>query len=428
MKFRIKVWHFLFFLFLVVLLLRISLLLKSYELMMNWMILFFDNPDSVVNLLNFSLVDAFASGILFVILPLLIILFRKKLLFLYSELSFASVILTLLVLTFLFAPLIANQNPDFYNNIGMTKLLPPLSSVKVLHFEEENDHSSSSLEKFLFLRDKVIPGTFNENIEYVDSISAGEEIVYYQNENLHQAEKQNIIYENGTPLVTKNIFWLGTDQFGRDIFTRLIYGARISLLVGFGAVIISLLLGLTFGFLAGYTGGILDTIFSRITDMFLSFPIIILVLLILGLFGNNILSVIVVLGFSGWMSLFKIVKTETLSVKNKNYFISARLLGLTKRRLLTREVLPVIIIPVVVNVIFQFGNVIIAESALSYLGLGLGENYPSWGSMIQSGQEYLSSAWWMIFFPGITLIFTLLAANSFGLSLNKKLNPRLQHD
>jgi peptide/nickel transport system permease protein len=88
--------------------------------------------------------------------------------------------------------------------------------------------------------------------------------------------------------------------------------------------------------------------------------------------------------------------------------------------------LPVIIVPVVVNVVFQFGNVIIAESALSYLGLGLGNNYPSWGSMIQSGQEYLSSAWWMIFFPGITLIFTLLSANSFGILLNRKLNPRLQ--
>jgi peptide/nickel transport system permease protein len=128
------------------------------------------------------------------------------------------------------------------------------------------------------------------------------------------------------------------------------------------------------------------------------------------------------------MSLFKIVKTETLSIKEKNYFISARLLGLKNRQLLIKEVLPVIIVPVVVNVIFQFGNVIIAESALSYLGLGLGENYPSWGSMIQSGQEYLSSAWWMIFFPGITLIFTLLSANSFGVFISRKLNPRLQND
>ena len=193
-------------------------------------------------------------------------------------------------------------------------------------------------------------------------------------------------------------------------------------------LLISLLIGLTFGFLAGYIGGFLDVIFSRFTDMLLSFPIIFLVILILALFGNSLLSVIMVLGFSGWMSLFKIVKTEVLSIKEKNYFISSRLLGLSKRQLLIKEVLPVIIVPVIVNVIFQFGNVIIAESALSYLGLGLGNNHSSWGAMIQSGQEYLSLAWWMIFFPGITLIFTLLSANSFGLSLSRKLNPRLQND
>ncbi|MEJ2272940.1 MAG: ABC transporter permease subunit, partial [Candidatus Bathyarchaeota archaeon] len=128
------------------------------------------------------------------------------------------------------------------------------------------------------------------------------------------------------------------------------------------------------------------------------------------------------------MSLFRVVKTEVLSIKDKNYFISARLLGLSKSKLLIKEVLPVIIVPVVINVIFQFGNVIIAESALSYLGLGLGNNYPSWGSMIQSGQEYLTSAWWMIFSPGITLVFTLLSANSFGMLLNRQMNPHLKND
>ena len=136
------------------------------------------------------------------------------------------------------------------------------------------------------------------------------------------------------PYITKQIFLLGSDQFGRDVLTRLIYGARISLTVGFGSVIISLFIGLTFGFLAGYIGGFLDAAFSRFTDMLLSFPIIFLVVLILALFGNSLLSVIVVLGFSGWISLFKIVKTEVLSIKEKNYFVSSKLLGLTKKQLL----------------------------------------------------------------------------------------------
>jgi peptide/nickel transport system permease protein len=311
----------------------------------------------------------------------------------------------------------------------MTKLLSPLTTKKVLHLKYGgNNKEGSSLEKFLASREKVIKKSFDESIIYIDSISVGEKAIYYQNGIGKEIEKQNLLFKDDKPFVTEQIFPLGSDQFGRDVFTRLIYGARISLLVGLGSVIISLLTGIIFGFLAGYIGGIFDSIFSRVTDMFLAFPIIFLVVLILALFGNSLPAVISILGFAGWMSLFKIVKTEVLSIKDKNYFISARMLGLTKSQLLTKEVLPVIIIPIVVNIIFQFGNVIIAESALSYLGLGLGENYPSWGSMIQSGQEYLSSAWWMIFFPGLTLIFTLLSANSFGISLNRKLNPRLQND
>ncbi len=214
---------------------------------------------------------------------------------------------------------------------------------------------------------------------------SSDKITYYQNGIGKEADRKDLVMQGENPYITKQIFLLGSDQFGRDVLTRIIYGARISLTVGFGSVIISLFIGLTFGFLAGYIGGFLDAAFSRFTDMLLSFPIIFLVILILALFGNSLLSVIVVLGFSGWMSLFKIVKTEVLSIKEKNYFVSSKLLGLTKKQLLLKEVLPVIIVPVIVNIIFQFGNVIIAESALSYLGLGLGNNYPSWGAMIQIG-------------------------------------------
>ncbi len=428
MKFTFKIWHFLFLLWLTILVIRFELLINIYELIFRWTILSFNDSETAFGQLNFDMVDNIVSGKLFIILPILFLLFRNRLSFLNEKLSYASLFLIILTISFLFAPLITNRNPDFYKNIGMTKLLTPLTAIKVLHLkEDEINKGNSPLEKFFASRDKVIKKSFDESIIYIDSINVGKKIIYYQNEIGNEAEKENLVFINDKPFITEQMFLFGSDQFGRDVFTRLIYGARISLLVGFGSVIISLLIGLIFGFLAGYIGGIFDAIFSRITDMFLSFPIIFLVVLILALFGNSLAAVIAILGFAGWMSLFKIVKTEVLSIKDKNYFISARLLGLTKSQLLTREVLPVIIVPVVVNIIFQFGNVIIAESALSYLGLGLGENYPSWGSMIQSGQEYLSSAWWMIFFPGITLIFTLLAANSFGTSLNRKLNPRLQN-
>ncbi len=429
MKNGIKIWHFLLFAWTLMLLLRFELLINTYKLIFSWIVLFFNDSSMALSQLNFDLFDSMFSGTMLIVIPVLSYICRKKLGFFYDKIFPAALFLILLIICFLFAPLISNKNPDFYKNIGTTKLLKPLSSVQILHFQNNsNNKSKNSSEKFFSLRDKVVGKSFNESIQYIDSISIGQKIIYYQNGIGKEADRKDLVMQGENPYITKQLFLLGSDQFGRDVLTRLIYGARISLTVGFGSVIISLLVGLTFGFLSGYIGGFLDTVFSRVTDMLLSFPIIFLVILILALFGNSLLSVIVVLGFSGWMGLFKIVKTEVLSIKEKNYFVSSKLLGLTKKQLLLKEVLPVIIVPVIVNVIFQFGNVIIAESALSYLGLGLGNNYPSWGAMIQSGQEYLSLAWWMIFFPGITLIFTLLSANSFGLSLSRKLNPRLQND
>ena len=429
MKKNFKIWHFLLLVWLVILLVRIELLLGIYKMIFYWGILFFNDPETALKQISFDVFDNILSGLLLIIIPIVFFSFRKKLIFLDSKLSIAAVFSVLLIVCFLIAPVVSNKNPEFYKNIGMTKLLPPLSTVNILHFRGNAiTKGDSPLEKFIVAKNKVVRKTFNETIQYIDSISVDGKIIYYQNESVNEVEKTELILKDNDPVVTTQIFLLGSDQFGRDIFARLIYGARISLFVGLGSVVISLFIGLTFGFLAGYSGGIFDIIFSRITDMFLSFPMIFLIVLVLALFGNSLLSVIIVLGFSGWMSLFKIVKTEVLSIKDKNYFVSARLLGLSKSRLLIKEILPVIIVPVVVNVIFQFGNVIIAESALSYLGLGLGNNYSSWGSMIQSGQEYLSSAWWMIFFPGITLIFTLLSANSFGMLLNRTMNPRLQND
>jgi peptide/nickel transport system permease protein len=197
------------------------------------------------------------------------------------------------------------------------------------------------------------------------------------------------------------------------------------LLVGLGSIIVSFLVGMVLGFIAGYKGGFLDVTINRLAELFLSFPVIYLVILILALFGSSVFSVVLVLGISGWMSLFKIIKTEVVSLKQKEYMITARMIGLNKTQLLFREILPATITPVLVNLVFLFGNVILAEAALSYLGLGTGNLYPSWGAMISSGQEYISKAWWMIAFPGIALVLTLFSVNSAGRKMNKLINPGL---
>jgi peptide/nickel transport system permease protein len=165
---------------------------------------------------------------------------------------------------------------------------------------------------------------------------------------------------------------------------------------------------------------------NRLGEAFLAFPIIILIILLLSLFGNNIFVVVAVLGLAGWVPLFKVVKTEILVIKSKNYFQTSLKLGLSRREILFKEIIPVIRVPLIVNLVFQFANIILAEAALSYLGLGAGVNFPTWGSMISSGQEYIFTAWWLILFPSLSLVALLIAVNYSGERLNLYFNPGLE--
>ena len=427
MKFQPKIWHLLSFFWVIIIILRVELLIDLVVLWVKYFLLFISDFNSAMQLLDFSLFDAILSIKLFIIIPIILFLFRKKDIWLKTRLNFSSLTLIMLLLAFIFAPIITDENPEFQKDLKMTKLLSPLSSVKVLHLNKKENTQKSSLEKFIDYKNKTIKPSYNENIIFVSNIKVKSDHIVYSQKNIQkEISISDVQLKDGIPFVTSKIFILGTDEFGRDIFTRLIYGARISLLVGIGAVVVSLLIGLSFGFIAGFKGGFIDIIFSRLTDLFLAFPIIYFIVLILALFGNSLLSVIIVLGLSGWMSLFKIVKSEVLAEKNKDYIITAGMLGQTNRKILTKEILPVILVPLVVNMVFQFSNVILAESALSYLGLGTGNSYPSWGAMIESGQHYIIKAWWMISFPGLILISTLFSANDFGKRLNETINPGIQ--
>lgn len=340
--------------------------------------------------------------------------------------NFALFTIIVLLYFFFFAPLISNSNPNFQKNIGVTKLLPPFSSVFKISLKEKKIFSNDVLGQFLKRKSETLKNTFDQSIVFADSVKLSGGVIYYQNNISEKINKEDLLTVNGKPLIEKHIFLFGTDEFGRDIFSRLVYGARTSLLVGFGAVIISFILGIFLGFAAGYPGKFIDMILNRFSDVFLAFPVIFLIILILALFGSSLFTVILVLGFSGWMSLFKIVRSEVISIKNKDFFTSAKLAGLSKKDLLLKEILPLILAPVIVNLVFQYGNVILAESALSYLGLGVGNDFPSWGSMINAGQSYLTEAWWMIFSPGAALFLTLFAAYDIGREINLMLNPGLK--
>lgn len=423
---KIKIRHFILLIIALIIIFRFSHLLELSNLFIVVIQSLFLNTESVLTQLNFVLIDNIVSLLLIILLPIIIISSNRVKKLLSQNLRISNSILVILIFCFLFAPLITTQHPDFQKNISVTKLLPPFSSVDYIELNDQSiklDNKNYRLKKLI---DQVIPNSYNESILFIDSIQVDTEIKFYQSGVLFQLDKNKVKMLDNQPVINSKLFLMGSDEYGRDVFTRIVYGSRISLLVGLGAVLVSFIIGLSLAFFAVEQGGFVNLFISRITDLFLSFPAIFLVVLIIALFGSNIFSIIVVLGFSGWMSLFKVAKSEMLSVKNKEFYLSAKLIGLKNIKLLVREILPAIIIPVSVNLIFQLSNVILAESALSYLGLGTGNEYPSWGAMIEAGQDYISQAWWLIFIPGLILVISLLSINEVGRNINKELNPAIK--
>lgn len=387
-------------------------------------LLVFSNPNFVFGQINLEIIDfIFAYFVFLSVIPLIYFVYKKKKIL--SHLTTGRLLLIVIVFFSFMAPLLAPFEPNFYKNIDSTKLLSPFCSKDFIVLNENVKMENDAIDDFVLLKTKVFNKSKETNIIYFDSLKISDTVSVYQNSAVIQIAKENLHLIDGIPVVKSRIFILGTDEFGRDVFTRILYGMRLSLFIATGSVLLCLLLGLTFGFLGGYYGGWFDTLLSRLVDVFLTLPGIFLVLLSIALFGNNLLTVILVLGLSGWMSLYKIVKGEVISIKNKDYFLTAKKIGLNKSQLFINEILPVIASPVIVNILLQFSSVVIAESALSYLGLGVGLNYPSLGSMINTGQEYFSQAWWLSAFPGLTIIGIILIFNSIGERINAKLNSRL---
>jgi peptide/nickel transport system permease protein len=235
---------------------------------------------------------------------------------------------------------------------------------------------------------------------------------------------KNSLLDRLTPPNAQHV--LGTDTLGRDVASRLLYGARVSLIVGLSAALLAGALGIALGLLSGWYRGWVDDLVMRVGDVQLAFPVLVLAVAVLAVLGGSLANLIIVLGLTSWITYARIVRGEVLTLRERDFVAAARALGARDAWILRRHLLPNVLPPITVVATFSVARTIIAEASLSFLGLGIPAPQPSWGSMLDEGRNYITTGWWLALFPGLAILVLVLGINLVGDWLRDVLDPRME--
>ncbi|PLX20021.1 MAG: peptide ABC transporter permease [Candidatus Muiribacterium halophilum] len=227
-------------------------------------------------------------------------------------------------------------------------------------------------------------------------------------------------------LAPNSTYWFGTDELGRDIFSRMVYGTRVSITIGLISMGIASLLGIIIGSIAGYFGGKVDLLIMRVIEVVMCFPFMFLLLALIAYLPQSIYTIMVVIGLTRWTGIARLIRGQFIALREREFVMAARTIGASNLRIIFRHILPNAITPVLISITFGIAGAILAESGLSFLGFGVPVPQPSWGNILASGREYIDLAWWLMFYPGLAIFITVTCYNLVGEALRDALDPRLR--
>jgi ABC-type dipeptide/oligopeptide/nickel transport system permease subunit len=363
-------------------------------------------------------IDYFFVFVLYIAIAVYLAL-RWRSSLLNKKIKFSNGLMIALFLFIALFPFISGYQSNVSRESIKISKLPPFTKLNCFTKVSDENNQSKNYDKLFLINDR------NPFI-YFDSYKTGKQIKYSFNGEEGYVDKKILLSKDNLPVVSARYFIMGTDEFGNDLLIEILFGIRKSFFVAILASILSMFIGSILGYFSGTHTDFSGSIINRITESVFSIPSILLFIIILLFWGSSVISVAIILGLTGWITIFKIIRNEVILITQKEFYQTSVMLGLSKSDLLKKEILPGLSAQLSVSFIFMFMNFIIFESSISFIGLGSEESYSSLGSIIQRGNYYLPHYYWITLFPMLSLAAILISLNAVKYNIRKNIDPRIK--